>query len=109
MFDSGDSSSLSPRTISDITCVRRRSGKVWGHIIAVIVDRETRLPIAANVLVAGTQKMQRVPWTYLARTNHGYRLKVGTGELTLLTAENMHGTSQFLSDELESQPDNNHP
>jgi hypothetical protein len=108
MFDPGDSSPLSARTISDITCVRRRSGKVWGHIIAIIIDCETRLPVTANVLVAGTQRIQRVPWTYLARTDHGYRLKVGTGELTLLPADNMHGTSQYLY-KLESQPDDDHP
>ena len=109
MFYPDNSGALSSRTVSDVTCVRRRSGKVWGHIIAVIVDRETQLPIAANVLVAKTQSTQRVPWAYLAYTDHGYRLKVGTGELTLLTTDNMHGTPQHLSDEPESQPDDKHP
>jgi hypothetical protein len=78
-----------PTTASPVTCVRRRSGKVWGHIASIIIDRETRLPAAAIVLVTRTQVTQRVPWSLLIETDNGegYRLKVGVGELALIVAE----------------------
>jgi hypothetical protein len=74
---------------SPLTCVRRRSGKVWGHITSIIIDPETRRPAAAMVLVARTQVTQRVPWSLLIETDNGegYRLKVGLGELALMAAE----------------------
>jgi hypothetical protein len=80
---------LGPITALPVTCVRRRSGKVYGHITSIIIDRETRLPAAAMVLVARTQMTQRVPWSLLIETDNGegYRLKIGVGELALMVAE----------------------
>ena len=79
----------SSSTASPLTYVRRRSGKVWGHIRSVIIDPKTRFPVAAMVLVSRIQVTQRVPWSLLIETDNGegYRLKVGVGELALIVAE----------------------
>lgn len=84
-----DDASWPPTTASPLTCVRRRSGKVWGHIRSIIIDSETRFPVAAMVLVSRIQVTQRVPWSLLIETDNGegYRLKVGVGELALIVAE----------------------
>src|SRR5437763_1128820 len=81
------SASWPPSTASSVMCVRRRSGKVWGHITSIILDRETRLPVTAMVLAARTQVTHRVPWSFLTDHGDGYRLKVGLGELALIVAE----------------------
>lgn len=84
---SDKSTSLLPLMASPVTCVRRRNGKLWGHITSIIIDPETHLPVSAMVLITATQIVQRVPWTVLIDSGDGYRLKVGLGELALMAAE----------------------
>jgi hypothetical protein len=95
---------MSSDKASDLICVRRRNGKAWGHITSIILDREIGLPIAAMVLVARTQLIERVPWTYLTQTTHEYRLKVGVGELALITVDKMGGAAPKASSASASHP-----
>jgi hypothetical protein len=95
---------MSSDKASDVTCVRRRNGKIWGHITSILLDGETRIPIAAMVLVARTQLTEWVPWVYLGETTAGYRLKVGVGELALITANKMSGASLKASSGSPSNP-----
>ena len=83
---------------SPVTYVRRRSGKVWAQITSIIIDRETRLPIAAMVRVMRTQTIQRVPWTMLTEgpNGDGYRLKIGLGELALMAPETPRSDSVLI-------------
>lgn len=93
-----DDASWPPTTASPLTCVRRRSGKVWGHIRSIIIDSETRFPVAAMVLVSRPQVIQRVPWRFLVEADNGqgYRLNTGVGQLALMAQESCNTHSILI-------------
>ncbi|WP_447979473.1 hypothetical protein [Candidatus Nitrospira bockiana] len=58
--------------------VKKLGGEEWGHIRKLIIDPLTRQLSFADILVAQTKQVVRLPWSYLEVKQDGIFLKPAT-------------------------------
>ena len=66
--------------------VRTLGGEEWGFIKRLIIDPMTRQIKEADVILAETGKVVRIPWDSLDLQSEGIRLSVAPGDVHANTA-----------------------
>jgi hypothetical protein len=66
---------------TDTWVVRTLGGEEWGFIKRLIIDPITRQIKEADIILAETGKVVRIPWDNLDLQSEGIRLSVSQGEV----------------------------
>lgn len=86
---------------TDAWVVRTLGGEEWGFIKRLIIDPMTRQIKEADVILAETGKVVRIPWDNLDLQNEGIKLSVAQGDVHASPAAPLEaGRAQSVAMEL---------
>ncbi|MGQ0810611.1 MAG: hypothetical protein ACT4OO_05225 [Nitrospiraceae bacterium] len=60
--------------------VKTLGGEEWGFIKRLIIDSATRQISHADVILADTGRLMRIPWEHFELQNEGFRLGIPDGQ-----------------------------